>query len=306
MFTVDMFIKVHSKFILTPLLDILRDGAVACSTLEDGVESFPLGEYYLQSLFLRMTGAQEQKMKCICWEMATNDYKYRYNYLKNQHSEYSSYSEKNGVYVDMVNAIKSLDTSFEPSSLLAQIHLNPSFEQHYKECKAKAMIKIQNEKKKRMGKPKLSSVSVVKMMSIFTRKPLTDKEKFAVLVIGSMDKVLAESMLTSFAEKDLYYFRVHSSELFQDKNIAFTENDFFSKALQDRYTEIVWNHRNRCAHNLTSYQNNLPTLSSLAGSQQKFNNYFFRYAILIMIDEIFRLVYQRYVLVMENNHLESY
>lgn len=306
MFTADMFIKVHSKFILTPLLEVLRDGAVACGTLDDGIENYPLGEYYLQSLFLRMTGAQEQKMKCICWEMATNDYKFRYSYLKGQHSEYSSYSEKNEVYVAMIKAIKSLDSSFEPSSLLAQIHLNPSFEQQYKECKAKAMIKIQGEKKLRMGKPKLTSETIDKMMGSFTHKPLTDIERFVVLVLGSMDEVLAESMLASFAEMDLYSFRINSSELFQEKNIVLSDNGFFSKTLQDRYTDIVWNHRNRCAHNLTSYQHNLPTLDSLADANQRFNNYFFRYAILIMIDEIFRLVYKKYVSVMENRNLESY
>lgn len=301
-----MFIKVHSKFILTPLLEVLRDGAAACSTLDDGIESYPLGDYYLQSLFLRMTGAQEQKMKCICWEMATNDYKFRYSYLKGQHSEYSSYSEKNEVYVSMINAIKTLDSSFEPSNLLSQIHLKTTIEQHYKECKAKAMIRLQNEKKVRKGKPKLSSESVGKMMSIFTRKALSDKERFAVLVIGYMDEILEDSMLSSFAEMDLHNFRIHSSELFQEKNIILSETNFFSKTLQDRYTEIVWNHRNRCAHNLTSYQQNLPTLNSLVTPQQRFNNYFFRYAILIMIDEIFRLVYQKYVLVMKNNNLESY
>lgn len=301
-----MFIKVHTKFILTPLLDILRDGVTACSTLNKGIESYPLGEYYLQSLFLRMTGAQEQKMKCICWEIATNDYTYRYNYLKGHHSEYSSYSEKNEVFVAMVNAIKSLDTSFEPESLFTLINIKPSIEQHYKMCKAQAMIKIQNDKKRRKNKPPLSSESKTKMVEVFMRKSLSDKERFAALVIGHMYESLSGSILSSFAEKDLYNFKVHSSELFQENNIAISDNDFFSNVLQGIYTSVVWNHRNRCAHNITSYQHNLPTLDSLADTKQKYNSYFFRYAILIMIDEIFRLIYQKYVFVMEHKNLESF
>ena len=31
----------------------------------------------MQSIFMKMTGAQEQKMKCICWEIATIDFDLR-------------------------------------------------------------------------------------------------------------------------------------------------------------------------------------------------------------------------------------
>ena len=41
-----------------------------------------LKDYFLSSIFLRMTGAQEQKLKCICWEIATHNYDFRYEYMK--------------------------------------------------------------------------------------------------------------------------------------------------------------------------------------------------------------------------------
>ena len=61
-----MFSEVHTDFILTPLMEVLKDGVDACTSMPVGIENGALGEYFMQSLFLRMTGAQEQKLKCIC------------------------------------------------------------------------------------------------------------------------------------------------------------------------------------------------------------------------------------------------
>lgn len=68
----------HKKFILSPLSDILKNATSATFGLRNGIETYPTFDYILQSVFLKMTGAQEQKMKCICWELATYDYDYRY------------------------------------------------------------------------------------------------------------------------------------------------------------------------------------------------------------------------------------
>lgn len=86
---------VHTSFILEPLENILKKGITPGTAIDDGINAFPIGEYFMQSLFLRMTGAQEQKMKCICWELATNNYQYRYEFLKNKsYGECSSYKDK--------------------------------------------------------------------------------------------------------------------------------------------------------------------------------------------------------------------
>ena len=85
----------HNNFILSPVSEILKDMVSASSGIGNGIESFPLFEYIMQSTFLKITGAQEQKMKCIVWELATHDYEYRYmRFTKNQLGECSNYSEK--------------------------------------------------------------------------------------------------------------------------------------------------------------------------------------------------------------------
>lgn len=110
--------SIHSKFILTPIIDILQDAVNACAGIGNGVETQPLGEYVLQTTFLKMTGASEQKLKCICWEMATNDYDYRYRYLKKNYGECSSYGDKSSIYKDIIERIGKIDSSFRVTRLL--------------------------------------------------------------------------------------------------------------------------------------------------------------------------------------------
>ena len=57
----------HDKFILTPMSTILEEAIQASSGIGSGIETYPLCDYIMQSIFLKMTGYQEQKMKCIAW-----------------------------------------------------------------------------------------------------------------------------------------------------------------------------------------------------------------------------------------------
>ena len=103
----------HNSFILTPITKILEEAISATAGIGDGIETYVLYDYVMQSVFLKMTGAQEQKMKCICWELATNDYGYRYDrYTKNPLGECSKYSEKFQVYKDLIQQIKIYSASF--------------------------------------------------------------------------------------------------------------------------------------------------------------------------------------------------
>ncbi len=100
----------HVEFILRPIEKILEDATCAIGCIS-GMSRIPLNEYFLQSVFLRMTGEQEQKMKCICWELATEDYDYRYKRYngKWELGECSNLNEKNKVYVDLYSHTKDID-----------------------------------------------------------------------------------------------------------------------------------------------------------------------------------------------------
>mgnify|MGYP003475307783 FL=1 len=97
----------HNNFILSPVSDILKDMISATSGIGDGIETYPLCDYIMQSTFLKMTGAQEQKMKCIVWELATYDYEYRYfRFTQKPLGECSSYDDKQKIYKDLIDQIQ--------------------------------------------------------------------------------------------------------------------------------------------------------------------------------------------------------
>lgn len=121
----------HKKFILSPISDILQDITSISTGIGDGIENHPLCDYIMQSVFLRMTGAQEQKMKCIFWEIATHDYDYRYSKIsQNSFGEYSSYKDKSGIYKELKKQVKSKIKNFEINKTEILNKTNASIQDH--------------------------------------------------------------------------------------------------------------------------------------------------------------------------------
>ncbi len=223
-------------------MDILTESLTACQCVGDGIETQPLSEYIMQSTFLKMTGAIEQKMKCICWELATNDCIYRYAFLNENknHGEYSDYKSKNKVYSDVLGQIKKYDKEFDAGNWI--------------ENKDKLLVEIKDEICNHIGK--------------------------------SVMEVWAQTEY-DFFEKNAGYIKA--------EQICTSKEKLFESSLQEDYTEFVYEHRNRCAHNLTSYQENLPLFDVLVKEKYRYENYFYRYNILIVIDEIFISLYRKYL-----------
>lgn len=113
----------HKDFILSPITDILSDVISANAGIGSGIETFPLCDYVMQSVFLKMTGFQEQKMKCICWEMATNDYEYRYEFTKSPLGECSNYKDKQNTYKDLIKQIKKQNSVFNISTDINKVNI---------------------------------------------------------------------------------------------------------------------------------------------------------------------------------------
>lgn len=98
----------QEQFILTPISVILEDAVSACSGLGKDMAFYAVGDYLLQSIMLRLTGVQEQKMKSITWELASVDPSFRRKLLKDDLAlgEYSNYDAKNRIYKELINIIK--------------------------------------------------------------------------------------------------------------------------------------------------------------------------------------------------------
>lgn len=109
----------HINFILSPITTILKDVVSASSGVGSGIEAYPLCDYVMQSVFLKMTGAQEQKIKIITWELASHDYEYRYlRFTQKRLGECSNYNDKKEVYKDLIQQIKKHNSNFDISSFI--------------------------------------------------------------------------------------------------------------------------------------------------------------------------------------------
>ena len=234
----------HYNFIQTPIESVLEDAASACKCLGKGMETFPLCEYMFQSVFLRMTGFQEQKMKCICWDISTIDYEFRRDWLRDlgKNGEFSSIDAKGWFYKSIIARIENFNE-----------------------------IKIDNEK-------------------------LLEKATIKQSVFKNIKNILDKTFFSECAQRDFVAFN-KSKDIFNTTHFA---NDcLLEKCLSDIH-KMLYNHRNRCAHNTISFQENIPTLKVLSSESNKYNNYFIWFAILTLIDMISIKLYNQYLNSIQN------
>lgn len=254
--------KNEIDFILTPMETILEESAMATATVETGIESFPLCDFVMQTTFLRMTGFQEQKMKCICWELASNDYKYRYDRFKQSPlGEGSSYKDKKIVFDDLLKQIKRFDASFadltdaEKESIFSES--KEAIEQFYQNSGMKGWAQKAYQDYRHLIEN-------------------WDKNCIVFSKSGKLDEIL--NHCENCARK------CHADDYTTCKIGKLRE--VFDKMIE---------HRNRCAHNTLSYQRNLPSCDTMLHPSYAFENYFLRFIILLFFDKIYILLFKKYL-----------
>lgn len=246
----------HHTFIQSDLADIMREVVRSADLLGDGLEFYAVNGYLLQSLFLQMTGAQEQKMKCICWMIATNDLAYRQKRYYNgwSLSQCSTLVDKSHVFEDLLGTILRYEPTYH---IFANNVAKDSF---------------RNDIFSKM----LSIFDGTNIVRIHHKKYEVFKNVFSTL---SADNITpSNKLIFKRGNPDAPISGVtHDTELFAI------------------YT-LLYRHRNRCAHNTPSYQLNLPHLIELKDElYQKYDNIFLYFATLLMIDGIFRKLYEKYI-----------
>lgn len=236
----------HDKFIKTPITVEIKDAIYATQSIGNGIETFSLNEYMMHSLFLRMTGFQEQKMKCIAWEMGTDDFEFRRKLLNDLNlGEYSTYKSKNTIFQELVSIINNNSGD----------------------------------------------------LSTFFDKKFKDKVTGDTL--SDIENLFRKSNFPVWNERKYKYFLSHGNELINSKQILISQSDkyflFQNKGdLINYYDNELYRHRNRLAHNLTSYQENLPSLVKLKSEDDSSRNYFMYFAVLTLIDSIFIKLYEEF------------
>ena len=244
---------IHTKFILSPIFEILEDCVSATKGIGDGIGSYPLCEYVMQTTFLKMTGASEQKLKCIIKDLASNDKDFlEEKFFNNHYSECSAFKSKNEVFKDLINEISKNSTDPDVLEII--------FDDNIK----------------------------------------------ADIVNRSMNYVqtlFEKTVIARWQEKEFRFFKENLASFIDTSNFCMYSKQkhtltFFN---QQQFDMLFYSHRNRCAHNLKSIQINIPNLSVIVGKDYDYQNYFFRFSILVLLDEIFMKMYSTYLELLEKN-----
>ena len=239
----------HERFILTSITTEIKGAVSAISPLGSGIETFPLNEYVMHSLFLKMTGFQEQKMKCIAWEMADADLEYRRCYLDSAKGfgEYSTYESKNKIFSSLIEIIKKHIPSYEADTAL--------------------------------------------------------KDDIKKKTLDDMEILFDNSNLSVWDQRKYTYFKDNKETIFISENfmVIGNKNNFLIDNLLSIYKNELYPQRNRAAHNLTSYQENLPSLLKLYNENDLSRNYFIFFALLTLIDNIFITLFKKFKEAIEEN-----
>ena len=265
----------HTDFILTPITTILEEAVAATSSIGDGIETYPLCDYILQATFLKMTGFQEQKMRCIAWELGTNDFEFRYWWLEKANlGTYSAYDHKNNIYKEFYQVLKRINIDFSVNDINKQILLENTTQ------KINEIFKDSN------------LISWVRAdFSYFVSDDWTDIDQFLKDEENMFKSIPKEPTKPEKAEKDSEQGYKNKLQKYNKKYTEYVQN--MKLNLKNKYKDM-YEQRNRLAHNTLSYQQNLPTLTKLVNETQESRNHFIWFGLLTLIDNIFMELYRLY------------
>lgn len=282
----------HDEFIMTPISSVIREAVTGSFGIGVGIETFPVSEYVMQSLFIKMTGFQEQKLKCIAWEIATNNLDYRRTLLSgtDQLGEYSNYQAKNTIYKRLIEAIKLCDENFEVEDYVDK----------------KIILKNSLSAVKETLKDTNLSRWSQKKFNYFMDTKFTEEDQFML-----NDTLFREPPNFNQMPKEPNGIPETASEKAKNSYLG-KLNDYKVKMtlyknninynLKIKYEELYLN-RNRLAHNVKSYQKNLPSLNILRNENDESRNYYIWFFVLDLIDSVFIELYKLYVLKLEESIL---
>lgn len=233
----------HTDFIISDIFDVVDDAIMSTSSIGQNIAHYSLCEYLFQSVFLRLTGYQEQKLKCILWEIASDDLDFRYKYLSGsvKVNECSQLSDKNIVY----NILKkTLEDKNHPFLFPDEIEIN----RQISEIKDNLISKFET------------------------------------------------SVFRKWLPREYSRFIEFSSNIRYNRDGYFTLKSIFGgdNYLNEAFDKL-YRHRNRCAHNLLSYQSNVPKLLDFTKDVDGSDNYFTRILLLCMIDNVFTRMFKFYI-----------
>lgn len=256
----------HSLFIETPISVILQDASKVFDCISWGMESFALAEYLLNSIFIKMTGAQEQKFKCLVWEIGAEDYRFRYEHIygKWEYGECSALEAKT----------KILASLYESTHNLCK---QKSFANDLKDYKEGQFTNVKQQIVDFYNKTLKRSVNQ------------RDFEDFCRLWDKKFIYLDGFANIVENEKENKFVIATSVDQLKKDEKAKVERMILFS----DIYNHL-FRFRNICAHNLKSYQQDYYNLYELREKSSVTDNYFFRFATLMIMDAIAIKLYKNF------------
>jgi len=129
---------------------------------------------------------------------------------------------------------------------------------------------------------------------------LTDIEKDGIIEMATigLDNILDNSNISNWFEKELFEYNLNKNTNGINRTSFCNGTDSISlleNSHRDYYVNYVYRCRNRYAHNLTSYQLNIPTFSQLLKDELSLSNHFRMFSFLILLDGIFMKYFEKFL-----------
>ena len=97
--------------------------------------------------------------------------------------------------------------------------------------------------------------------------------------------------MTKWSEREYATFIKKYKADFNSVHFCKDKGELLDYYLQKFYVEVVYNYRNRCAHNTLSYQQDYLGFEDMQKPYMVYANYFTCFALLLLLDKIFVQVF---------------
>lgn len=264
----------YDKIISKDVSIYIQEVCCAYGNSSHNIANYPLIEYLLSSVLLRMTGFMEQKLDILQLTLCNQDEDFKYNLLRKSNKLSSNYDEVSSIYKSFLSIIQAMEKE-----------LNVSDTKKYSDKLFKSSEYILNAHTKLYNILKNSSIiSPIKRNFddfVNLKKSMLDLSED----IAKLRKELDEKTLSKEEKKTK---GIALSQLETQQGLCLSEQNYIS--IYKRTIDF----RHSIAHNITSIKRDLPNISFIKSENFQFENYFVRFMIILSIDEVIRDMYDYY------------
>lgn len=270
----------YDKIISRDVSLYVQEVCCAYGNSSNNITQYPLIEYLMSSVLLRMTGFMEQKLDILQLILCHQDEDLKYNLLHKSNKLSSSYQVVSSIY-----------KSFRQIILIFEKDFNVSERKKYDEnlfgnikCILNAYEKIYNIFK---------DSSIVYPIKRNFDDFLNLKNRISNFDDEQIQKI-QEELKNQLLSKEERKRKGETLNALVKKNK--TRNRFRIFSLNDYiyvYRHTI-NFRHSIAHNIISIRKDLPNISAIKSNNFQYENYFIRFMIVLSIDEVIRDMYKYY------------